>query len=104
MIGLEHDQQLSIVQILRGYGRQFRQIRKLYSDEHNGRCAVGVVMSYLGWDGKHHADASESLQTTLHALKDAGINSGTVIKLNDSGRTFDEIADYLDRNNVYPVR
>jgi hypothetical protein len=29
-------------------------------------------------------------------LKDAGINSGTVIKLNDSGFTFEEITDYLE--------
>jgi hypothetical protein len=97
----EHDQQLlkhelSISQILRTYGKQFRQIRKLYSDERGGRCAIGVVMSYFGWDGKHHSDASESLQTPLHTLKDAGINSGTIIKLNDSGYTFDEIADYLE--------
>lgn len=88
--------ELSIVQILRVHGKQFRQIKKRYSDEHNGRCAVGVIMSYFGWNGIHNSNASNSLQTALHKLKDAGIRSGTVIKLNDSGKTFDGIADYID--------
>ena len=78
------------------YGRQFRQIKKQYSDERNGRCAVGVIMSYSGWNGMHDSNASNSLQLALHKLKNAGIRSGIVIKLNDSGKTFDEIADYID--------
>jgi hypothetical protein len=53
-------------------------------------------MSYFGWDGMHNSNAPYNLQTALHTLKDAGIHSGTVIKLNDSGKTFDEIADYID--------
>jgi hypothetical protein len=91
---LKHE--LSVAQILRVYGRQFRQIKKRYSDELDGRCAVGVIMSYFGWNGMHNSTAPTSLQTALHKLKDAGIRSGTVIKLNDSGKTFDEIADYID--------
>jgi hypothetical protein len=46
---LKHE--LAISQILRTYGKQFRQIRLQYSDGHNGRCAIGVLMSYFGWDG-----------------------------------------------------
>jgi hypothetical protein len=91
-------EELSIPQILRVYGKQFRQIRKQYSDELDGRCAIGVIMSYFGWYGKHDSDSSDSLQIALHVLKDAGIRSGIVIKLNNSGKTFDEIADYIDLN------
>jgi hypothetical protein len=91
---LKHES--SIAQILRVYGRQFRQIKKRYSDEINGRCAVGVIMSYFGWNGMHNSNAPNSLQLALHKLKDAGIRSDTVIKLNDSGKTFDEIADCMD--------
>jgi hypothetical protein len=93
-------QDLSIARILRVYGKQFRQIKTLYSDEYDGRCTIGVVMSYFGWDGKFRSDASESLQTALHALRDVGINGGRVIELNDSGKTFEEIADYIDQNQT----
>jgi hypothetical protein len=24
-----------------------------YSDGHNGRCAIGLIMSYFGWNGKN---------------------------------------------------
>jgi hypothetical protein len=88
--------ELSITQILRVYGKEFRQIKMKYSDELDGRCAI---MSYFGWNGKHDCDASNSLQTALHILEDAGIRSGIIIKLNDSGKTFNEIADYIDLNN-----
>ena len=54
-------------------------------------------MSYFGWNGMHNSDASNSLQMALHKLKDVGIRSGTVIRLNDSGKMFDEIADYIDK-------
>lgn len=91
---LKHE--LSISQILRIYGKQFRQIKKRYSDEHNGRCAVGVIISYFGWNSMHNSNAPNSLQMALHILKEAGIRSGTLIKLNDGGKTFDEIADYID--------
>jgi hypothetical protein len=33
----------------------------------------------------------------LVELKNAGIDEGLLIDLNDSGYTFDEIANYLDR-------
>jgi hypothetical protein len=75
---LKHE--LSITQILRVYGKQFRQIKRQYSDEINGRGAVGVIMSYFGWNGIHNSDTPNSLQMTLQKLKDAGIRSGTIIK------------------------
>jgi hypothetical protein len=36
-------QELTISEILRTYGKQFRQITERYSDGHNGRCAMGVI-------------------------------------------------------------
>jgi len=90
-------QKISIPEILRTYGKQFTQIRKRYSDGHDGRCAIGVIMSHHGWNGKDDPDAGRRLLATLVELRHTGIGKGLLIKLNDSGYTFNEIADYLDR-------
>jgi hypothetical protein len=91
-------QEMTTAQILRTYGKQFTQIREQYSDGFNGRCAIGVIMSYYGWNGKskYGFDVRSSL-TTLGALRREGISYWAVIEMNDSGATFDQIADYLDR-------
>jgi hypothetical protein len=99
---MQHQQQLlqeklSISQILRIYGKQFTQITERFSDGRNGRCALGVIMSYYGWNGKDDSQASGKLLGALIALRYAGINKNLLIEMNDSGFTFDEIADYLDR-------
>jgi hypothetical protein len=91
-------QELSVSQILRAYGKQFTQIREQYTDGINGRCAMGVIMSYYGWDGECCTNAERRLYAALVALRRAGISKETLIELNDSGMTFEEIADYLDRN------
>ena len=43
-------------------------------------------------------NAERRLYAALVALRRAGISKESLIELNDSGRTFEEIADYLDRN------
>ena len=91
-------QQLTISQILRTYGKQFRQITERYSDGHNGRCALGVIMSYYGWNGQDDSEASTKLLGTLIALRYAGVDRNLLIEMNDSGFTFNEIADYIDRH------
>ena len=91
-------QNLTVSQILRTYGKQFKQIKEQYSDGHSGRCAIGVIMSYFGWDGKLSSDITTSLQAALPTLTNAGLRDDFfIIELNDSGMTFDEIAGYLDR-------
>ena len=40
-----------------------------------------------------HSDASKPMKIALNSLKEVDISRGTIIKLNDSGKTFDEIAD-----------
>ena len=92
---LKHE--LTVSQILRTYGKQFRQITERYSDGGNGRCALGVIMSYYGWDGKDDSQAASKLLGTLIALRSAGIDKNLLIEMNDSGISFDEIADYLDK-------
>ena|SRR5215510_8491872 len=89
-------QELTVSQILRTYGKQFRQIRLRYSDGTNGRCAMGVIMSYYGWDGKEDFDAVNNLLDTSDKLNHVGIDYSLLKDLNDSGFTFDEIANYLD--------
>lgn len=88
--------ELSISQIIRTYGKKFTQIRKQYTDGLGGRCVMGVIMSYYGWDGKCISNAERRLYAALVALRQADINKELLIELNDSGATFDEIADYLD--------
>jgi hypothetical protein len=90
-------QDLSISQILRVYGKRYTQITERYSDGHNGRCALGVIMSYYGWDGEVDSRASRKLLCAFIALTNAGLNKDLVIQLNDSGMSFDGIAEYLDR-------
>jgi hypothetical protein len=90
-------QELTVSQILRTYGKQFRQITERYSDGDNGRCALGVIMSYYGWDGQDDFHAASKLLGTLIALRYAGIDRNMLIEMNDSGFTFNEIADYLDK-------
>jgi hypothetical protein len=92
-------EKLTISQILRAYGKLFTQITERYSDGRNGTCAIGVIMSYYDWNGKDDTQASGKLLGALIALRHAGINKHLLIHLNDSGFTFDEIADYLERNN-----
>jgi hypothetical protein len=87
-------------QILRTYGRHFTQIRKRYSDGHNGRCAAGVIMSYYGWNGIVDRNKPTRLMATINELERTGISKDqlvNLIKLNDSNMTFAEIADHLDR-------
>lgn len=97
-ISQQPNQGSSVSQILRSYGKQFIQIRRQYTDGLGGRCAMGVIMSYYGWDGKCITNAERKLYAALVALRQAGLSKELLIELNDSGATFDEIADYLDRN------
>jgi hypothetical protein len=95
-VNLQPNVDASISQIIRTYGKQFTQIRKQYTDGHGGRCVMGVIMSYYGWDGKCMTNSERRLYAALVALRQAGISKESLIELNDSGATFDEIADYLD--------
>ena len=91
-------QELTVSQILRVYGKRFTQITGWYSDGLNGRCAIGVIMSYYGWNGKRDSfDVAKSLTATLHSLKNIGVRIDFIAQLNDSGYSFDEIAEYIDR-------
>jgi hypothetical protein len=90
-------EKLSISQILRIYGKQFTQIIERYSDGRNGRCAIGVIMSYYGWNGKDDSQAASELLGTLIALRYAGIDRNLLIDMNDSGMSFEEIANNLDK-------
>jgi hypothetical protein len=95
----QQQQQLTVSQILRVYGKQFRQIQSRYSDGKNGRCAIGVIMSYFGWDGRVDFDTVYDLLIASDVLKRADIDEDLLIDMNDSGYTFDEIANYLDRSD-----
>lgn len=59
----------------------------MYTNGRNGRCAVSVLMSYLGWEGRDDYDAASGIFTALDGLKLVGINEDLLINLNDSGYT-----------------
>ena len=90
-------QELTISQILYTYGKQFKQITQQYSDGHNGRCALGIIMSYYGWNGKDDSQVTRKLLSILIALSYADIDKNLLAELNDSGVPFVEIADHLDK-------
>jgi hypothetical protein len=90
-------QDLTVPQILREYGKRFTQVQGRYSNGLNGRCALGVIMSYYGWNGKDDSQAASKLLGTLIALRCAGVDKNLIIEMNDSGYSFNEIANYLDR-------
>jgi hypothetical protein len=92
-------QDLTVPQILCEYGMRFTQVQGRYSNGLNGRCALGVIMSYYGWNGKDDSQAASNLLGTLIALRCAGVDKNLLIEMNDSGYSFNEIANYLDRNN-----
>jgi hypothetical protein len=96
------ENKLTPSQILRIYGKQFKQVQKRYSDGRDGRCAVGVIMSYYGWNGKDDLDSAKVLLATLNELKNIGFDKNFLINLNDLGLTFDQIADYLDGHYDLP--
>jgi hypothetical protein len=54
-------------------------------------------MSYYGWNGRDDSHATGKLLSASIALRHEGGSKDSIIRLNDSGMTFDEIADYLDR-------
>jgi hypothetical protein len=54
-------------------------------------------MSYYGWDGRDDSHATTKLLGALIALRCADIDKNLLIEMNDSGLSFDEIADYLDK-------
>jgi len=59
-------------------------------------------MSYYGWKGRDDSQAAEKLLGTSIALRHTGVSKDLIIRLNDSGKTFEEIADYLD--NIIPEK
>lgn len=48
-------------------------------------------MSYYGWNRKDDSSASSKLLGALIALRNAGIDKNSIIGMNDSSFTFDEI-------------
>jgi hypothetical protein len=47
----------------------------------SGRCAMGVIMSYYGWDGKCCTNAERRLYAALVALRQADISKELLIEL-----------------------
>jgi hypothetical protein len=57
-------------------------------------------MSFHGWNGRDEPGSTKKLLAAFDELKHSRIDEDLLIELNDSGMTFDEIADYLDRSVI----
>ena len=77
-------QDLTISQILRTYGKQFKQIHMQYSDRRNGRCAIGVIMSYYGWDGRIDFDTACIKHREYHLRPSIICTSNSAILFSES--------------------
>ena len=95
MSQIQIQKDLTIAQVLRICKTKYRQIRRNYTDNLDGRCAVGAVMNYMTGDDQfifHYGIGSY--------IKDHfAIDEHEIIRLNDSGKTFDEIADWLENRS-----
>src|SRR5215510_2876743 len=60
---------------------QFTQTQMQYSDGKNGRCDIGVIMSYFGWNGTDDFDTAKVLFVEMGKLKSAGIGEDLLINL-----------------------
>ena len=70
-------QGLTVSQILRIYGKQFKQIQFQYSDGHGSRCALSMILSYYGWNGKDDYNARGKLLSARYA----GVSKELIIRL-----------------------
>ena len=57
-------------------------------------------MSFHGWNGREEPGSAKKLLDAFDELIHSGIDEDLLIELNDSGMTFDEITDYLDRSVI----
>ena len=78
---------------------RIRETIKFKDYGHNGRCALGVIMSDFGRNGQDDFQASSKLLGNFysHPVDLLGEDRNLLIEMNDSGFTFDEIADYIDK-------
>ena len=86
---------------------KYEQCKNILS-EGNKRCAVGVIASYLGWDGKMNLDGNWTVDkdgnyTTKPVYDKVDEFIGLRFPLsvmNDNGYTFEEIADRLEEKGL----
>jgi len=92
---VKQEQQLKASQILRQ--TTVTQIKHAYAIPGNRFCAIGALMNYFGWSGCGGFGYNDI------GLKKLGINDdmwGQIIHLNDDGKSFIEIADWLEANGL----
>jgi hypothetical protein len=89
-------QELKASYILRTHGKRFKQIKRVFSDRENGRCALGVIYSYFGWSGGNDIQDRAAPYYAVKAHRLIEYDASTISEMNDDGKTFDEIADWLE--------
>lgn len=92
---IQQQEQLKTSQIIRTYCKQFKQIPDELSDGKNGRCVMGALMSYCGWDGTHDGNTRNVYFEKAIRLT-GSFESLHMVMMNNTGKTFDEIADWLE--------
>jgi hypothetical protein len=86
---------MSYSKLLRLFVGKYGKICGDFADRNDGRCAVGAIVSELGWDGsnadKPWSDLMGYIQ--LHAIHQ-GVN---IVEDNDNGLSWEQIADKLEK-------
>ena len=87
-------------QIIRSF--TFPQIQNLLADHKGGYCIMGGLYKYFGYD---FAIAKEFSTDSIPAYREikklcGDISLHHLIDMNNSGSTFDEIADYVESQGL----
>jgi hypothetical protein len=100
---LEQVQLLRLEWLARLRAGKDKQIRGQFEDDKDGVCAVGLAVRIL----EEHGIASKVLATGYIVRKRFGMSDRMVHKimvLNDSGKSFPEIADVLEKMRITTKR
>jgi len=87
---------VKLSQILRQ--TKVKQIQCDLSDGKGGFCALGVLANFYGWDGKGHA--GEFYLRVIKELGKGGLETWHIFNKNDSGWSFEQIADFLEQRGL----
>lgn len=86
-------------------GGNYEQAQEYLNDGIGGMCCLGVLLDITepeGWSGAAHLHTREDAEMPdsdfLSAVKLPQDDAETLAAMNDEGRSFAEIADYIEEN------
>jgi hypothetical protein len=75
----------------------YRQIKNALGDLMDGRCVIGGIMCYCGWDGKDYwSNNALEIQTRVLDMVGGTEMWQVLVDKNNSGESFEMMADWLE--------